>query len=75
MKNTKDKKPIRILLFIFLGLIGLIILALDGTLLYGLNFKEPAMAKVWKAGYVEKTFTVDETTLNYVEGPEGRLSC
>ncbi|MBN2258824.1 MAG: alpha/beta hydrolase, partial [Anaerolineaceae bacterium] len=40
---------------------------------YGMNFMEPAMAKVWQAGFKEKTFTTDGTTINYVEGPDNGL--
>lgn len=42
-----------------LGLIGLIALQSCVFLFIGLNFKEPAMKKVWEAGFQEKNFAID----------------
>lgn len=34
-----------------------------------LNFKDPALKKVWEADFQEKTASINGTTLNYVESP------
>jgi pimeloyl-ACP methyl ester carboxylesterase len=67
------KKTLRILGWTLLGLVGLVVVLIGAVLVTGLNFKEPAMAKVWAAGFKEKTFTTHGTTINYVEGPDNGL--
>jgi len=66
-------RTLRMILFVLLGLIGLCMVSLVVLYRYGMNFEEPAMAKVWQAGFEEKTFTTDGTTINYVEGPDNGL--
>ena len=67
------EKILRIFVLSLLGLLGLVAILICAFLLTGLNYKEPAMAKVWAAGFKEKTFTTDGTTINYVEGPDNGL--
>ncbi len=71
--NSGWKKVMRILVGSLLGLFGLAVILVMGILLYGLSFQEPAMAKVWSAGYQEKTFMTEGTTINYVEGPNNGI--
>jgi pimeloyl-ACP methyl ester carboxylesterase len=66
-------RALRVILCILLGLIVLCVGSVVVLYSYGMNFSEPAMAKVWKAGFEEKTFTTNGTTLNYVEGPDNGL--
>lgn len=66
-------RALRVILFIMLGLLALCAVSTLILYHYGMNFKEPAMEKVWKAGYQEKTFTTDGTVINYVEGPDNGL--
>jgi pimeloyl-ACP methyl ester carboxylesterase len=69
IKNGKGR-TLRVILF---SLLGLIVLCVVSTVIlygYGMAFKEPTMEKVWKAGFEEKSFSTNGTTLNYVEGPD-----
>jgi pimeloyl-ACP methyl ester carboxylesterase len=71
--KSRRRKILRALVYSILGLVVLCVVSAVVLYDYGMNFKEPAMAKVWKAGFEEKTFTINGTTLNYVEGPDNGL--
>jgi pimeloyl-ACP methyl ester carboxylesterase len=68
--KVRRGRTLWVVLFILLGLMVLCVVSTIALYGYGITFKEPAMAKVWKAGFEEKTFTTEGTTLNYVEGPD-----
>jgi pimeloyl-ACP methyl ester carboxylesterase len=63
-------KVLRVILYVLLGTIVLCGVSSLALYRYGLHLKEPAMASVWQASYVEKTHTTGGTTINYVEGPD-----
>jgi len=71
--GIRRSRKLRILVWSSLGLSALTVTLLSAFLLKGLNFREPALKKVWEAGFKEKVFTTDGTTVNYVEGPDNGL--
>jgi len=73
VSGKKGGRALRVILYSLPGLIVLCVVSAVILYSYGMNFSEPAMAKVWKAGFEEKTFTTNGTTLNYAEGPDHGL--
>lgn len=65
------KKALLIILFVILGIILLIGIALSVYAYNNLHYDDVDMKKVWRAGYTEKQVTLSSgTVLNYAEGPD-----
>jgi hypothetical protein len=64
---------LQVFAWLLLGSLGLVVISAYIFVVYGLNFEEPGMEQVWEAGFQEHTFVIEQTTINYVEGPDNGL--
>ena len=64
------KKSIRLVFWIFVGLVSLIALGIGGYVLNTMTYFKRSMTAVWQAGFVEKQVTINGDIVNYAEGPQ-----